>query len=303
VVHGIVRDIEAAGKGWLRDYFLDPSIYQKRLFFHHISLFRDSEKLENFLVSLDLDEIYHLAGQSSVGLSFANPALMSQDLSLMIRLLEASKVLEKSPRLFHASSSEIYGKNPVVPQTEETPHSPVSPYGASKAFCTNIVKIYRESYGLFLVNGIMYNHESPRRGNEFITKKICKSAALISVGLQDRIVMGRTEYRRDWGHAKDYVQGMWLSLQSTRPEDFIFSSGRDYSLEDVLDMAFLFVGLDWRNYYVYNPRFDRPVQPSILRGDSSKARSCLGWVPEYALKETIEEMVMYELEHCYMQGK
>jgi len=295
-VHGVVRRTSSIQRGRLDHLFSNPSIYQASLFFHYSDL-NDLTSLRRIFSKVQPEEIYHLAGQSHVGLSFDIPEVTSLEVGFsLVSLLEIVRDENKSARFFHASSSEIFGVPNETPQTENTSFRPVSPYGVAKTFATNMVRVYRESYGMFLVNGIMYNHESPRRGESFVTKKICRSAALIAAGKQKEIVMGNLSSSRDWGHAKDFVEGMWLSLQHEQPDDYIFSTGIAHSLEHVLDVAFSRVGLHWHDFYRLDQRFLRPSESKLLVGDSSKARAILEWDPKYSLEETINEMVDHEIE-------
>ena len=296
-VHGIVRRTSSISRGRLEHLYVDTEIYERSLFFHYSDL-NDATSLRRVLTAVQPHEIYHLAGQSHVGLSFDIPEVTANEAGfLTLGLLEIVRDLPNSPKLFHASSSEIFGVPSCFPQSEQTAFHPVNPYGASKAFATNIVRIYRESYGMFLVNGVMYSHESPRRGDGFATKKICRSAASIASGRTAKLRMGNINVSRDWGHAKDYVKGMWLSLQHDVADDYIFSSGVLHELEEVLEIAFSVVGLDWRVFYEFDERFARPSESFSLVGDSNKARSQLGWVPQYTFKDIIREMVEFEVNH------
>jgi GDPmannose 4,6-dehydratase len=204
--------------------------------------------------------------------------------------------LEKVPRFFHASSSEIFGKPDTLPQNEQTPFRPVNPYGAAKAFATNMVSIYRNTFGLFAVNGIMFNHESPRRGENFVTRKICRAAAAIKAGRQKELLLGDTTAKRDWGHARDYVRGMWLSLQHATAEDYVFATGKLNSVQDVVEIAFATMELDWSKYVAQDQRFMRPAEPQKLVGDPKKASRLLNWTPETSFRELIEEMTQIEFK-------
>ena len=242
------------------------------------------------------DEIYHLAGQSHVGLSF-EIAESTCDLTAMgtLRLLEMMQDLPKRPRLYHASSSEIFGQPKQVPQDEETPYSPVNPYGCAKAFATQMVSIYRKTFGLFACNGIAYNHESPRRGENFVTQKICRAAAAIKLGQQRDLLLGDTSAKRDWGYAPDFVRGMWLALQRHTAEDYVFATGQLHSVQDVIEMAFATAGLEWQQHVKQDPRLIRPVEPQRLVGNPAKARRLLNWESHTSFQEMIQEMVQSEL--------
>jgi GDPmannose 4,6-dehydratase len=211
-----------------------------------------------------------------------------------LRLLEMIRDLPKQPRFFHAASSEIFGAPTVTPQTEETPIAPVNPYGVAKAFATQMVTVYRRTFGLFACNGILYNHESPRRGENFVTRKICRAAAAIAAGRQKELMLGDTSARRDWGHARDYVRGIWLTLQHSTADDYIFATGKTHSVQEVVEIAFATVNLDWREYVKRDSRLLRPTESHSLVGDPSKAIRALGWKREYTFKQMIEEMTLAE---------
>jgi GDPmannose 4,6-dehydratase len=204
--------------------------------------------------------------------------------------------LPKKPKLFHPASSELFGQPEQIPQDERTPFAPVNPYGCAKAFAAQMVSIYRRSFGVFACNGIMFNHESPRRGENFVTRKICHAAAAIKTGRQDRLVLGDTSARRDWGHARDYVKGMWLMLQHPAAEDFVLATGELHSVQDVVEIAFATVGLDWQAHLKQDARLLRPAEPQRLVGNASKAKKLLGWEPETKFRQLIEEMTRAELE-------
>jgi GDPmannose 4,6-dehydratase len=242
------------------------------------------------------DELYHLAGQSHVGLSFENPECTCQIVAIgTIRLLEIVRQMKPAPKMFHASSAQIFGEPEQVPQNEETPARPVNPYGCAKAFAGQMTAIYRRSHGLFACNGILFNHESPRRGENFVTRKICRGAARIKLGLQSELVLGDLQAQRDWGHARDYVQGMWMTLQHSAPEDFVFATGLLHSVEEAVRTAFAEVHLDWTRYVRSDPGLARPTDPRVLVGDASKAKSLLGWQPRVTFKELIAEMTQADL--------
>jgi GDPmannose 4,6-dehydratase len=201
----------------------------------------------------------------------------------------------RPPKLFHAASSEIFGRPAQSPQTEETPMAPVSPYGCAKAFATRMVTIYRETFGLFACNGIMYNHESPRRGENFVTRKICRAAAAIKLGRQQELRLGDTEAMRDWGYAPDYVRGMWMALNHSSAEDFIFATGELHSVQELIELAFGTLDLDWEEYVRRDERMMRPSEPLRLVGDPTKARNVLGWEAETRLPDLIRQMTEAEL--------
>jgi GDPmannose 4,6-dehydratase len=293
-VHGLVRRTSSLERSRLKHLFADPAIYGRRLILHYCDL-EDTTTLRRILVKVKPGELYHLAGQSHVGLSFEIAESTVDSVAVAtLRLLEILRDLPEPPRLFHASSSEIFGRPAQVPQNEATPLVPVNPYGAAKAFATNLVRIYREKHGLFLVNGILYNHESPRRGENFVTRKICRAAAAISRGRQDSLSLGDTSAQRDWGDARDYVRGMWLSLRHPQPEDFIFATGVLHTVQDVVEAAFQVVGLHWPDYVKRDERLLRSQEPFALVGDAGKAERLLGWRPNRDLSGLVRWMIESE---------
>ena len=198
--------------------------------------------------------------------------------------------MPKPPKFSHASSSEVFGKPETAPQDENTPFRPVTPYGCAKAFATNMVSVYRQTHGLFACNAILFNHESPRRGENFVTQKICRAAAAIKHGRQSELVLGTVTSFRDWGHARDYVRGMWLMLQQDKPADYVFATGELHTVQEVIELAFETVGLDWKKYLKQDPRFIRPTEPGQLVGNPAKAKRELGWQPTVTFRELIVEM-------------
>ncbi|MBT5716417.1 MAG: GDP-mannose 4,6-dehydratase, partial [Opitutae bacterium] len=234
---------------------------------------------------------YHLAGQSHVGLSFEIPELTTQEIaSCTVKLLEICRDQERQPKIYLACSSEIFGDAQGTHQDEESPFNPTSPYGAAKAFCVHMGRVFRQSYGLFVCNGILYNHESPRRGENFVTQKIVRSAADIAAGKKDTLELGNLQIERDWGHAKDYVEGMWLMLHQEKPNDYVLATGETHSLTDFLSLAFEYFQLDYRDFVLINKRFVRPNEPQRLCGNPSKAKTILGWRKTYSFSEIIHEM-------------
>jgi GDPmannose 4,6-dehydratase len=294
-VHGVVRRTSSLSRSRLVHLYDDPNIYQKRLFLHYADL-DDTTTLRRVLVKAQPDEVYHLAGQSHVGLSFEIPESTCETTAMgTLRLLEMLRDLPKPPRFYHASSSEIFGQPKVSPQDEETPMAPVSPYGCAKAFATQMVRIYRASFGLFACNGITYNHESPRRGENFVTRKICKAAAAIKLGLQSELQLGDTSAKRDWGDARDYVWGMWLMLQHRTPEDFVLATGQLHTVQEVVELAFGAAGLDWRKCVKQEARMIRPAEPLRLVGNPAKAGQLLNWAPRRSFEDLIREMTRVEI--------
>ena len=294
-VHGLVRRTSSLDRSRLNHLYADPNIYGQKLFLHYGDL-EDPTTLRRVLIKSAPDELYHLAGQSHVGLSFEIPESTCEMTAMgTLRLLEMIRDLTQPPRLFHASSSEIFGQPLPAPQDEQTPHAPVNPYGCAKAFATQMVAIYRKTYGLFACNGILYNHESPRRGENFVTRKICHAAAAIKLGLEKELLLGDLSAQRDWGDARDYVRGMWLALQHPTPEDFVFATGKLHRVQEVVEIAFGAVVLDWKKYVKQNPRFIRPAEPLRLVGNAAKAKKLLDWEPETSFAQMITEITQTEL--------
>jgi GDPmannose 4,6-dehydratase len=295
-VHGLVRRTSSLDRSRLDHLYNNPEIYGKRLFLHYGEL-SDTTPLRRLLQKTVPDEIYHLAGQSHVGLSFEIPETTCEMTALgTLRLLEMIRDLPKPPKFFHASSSEIFGEPKAWPQNEETPLAPVNPYGCAKAYATQMVDVYRRAFDLFAVNGILFNHESPRRGENFVTRKIARAAAAIKLGHQKNLALGSLTAKRDWGHARDYVQGMWMALQHKEPTTFIFATGKLHSVQDVVEVAFETMGLKWQDYLKQDPRFMRAMEPAHLVGDASKANRLLGWEPKTSFRDLIAEMTTAELQ-------
>jgi len=247
-------------------------------------------------------EVYNLAAQSFVPTSWAQPVLTAEFTAVGVtRVLDAIRMVDPTIRFYQASSSEMFGKVQEVPQNEKTPFYPRSPYGVAKVYGHWITVNYRESYGMFAVSGILFNHESPRRGLEFVTRKVTHNAARIKLGLADKLPMGNLDAKRDWGFAGDYVRAMWLMLQQDHPEDYVVATGVQHSVRDLLECAFGYLGLDYRDYVVIDPRFLRPADVFELVGDASKARRQLGWKPEVTFEELIQMMVEHDLRELKQQ--
>ena len=294
-VHGIVRRTSNLARSRLDHLYHAPNIYGHRLFLHYADL-DDTTTLRRLLSKVVPDEAYHLAGQSHVGLSFEIPESTCEMTAMgTLRLLEMLRDLPKPCRLFHASSSEVFGQPAQSPQDEQTPIAPVTPYGCAKAFATQMVTIYRRTFGLFAGNAIMFNHESPRRGEHFVTRKICRAAAAIKLGLEKELVLGDTATRRDWGHARDYVRAMWLMLQQAEPDDFVIATGELHTVQEVVETAFATVQLEWQPHVKQDVRFLRPTEPLGLVGNAAKARQRLGWQPQVSFQELVREMTEAEL--------
>jgi len=295
-VHGVVRRTSSVARSRLDHLYSRPDIYNQRLFLHYADL-DDPTPLRRILFKVHPDEVYHLAGQSHVGLSFEIPE-STCELTAMgtLRLLEMLRDLSPAPRIFHASSSEIFGLPDATPQDENTPYRPATPYGCAKAFATQMVAVYRRAFGMFLCNGIMYNHESPRRGENFVSRKICRAAAAIKFGRQKELWLGDLDMKRDWGYAPDYVTAMWLMLQASQPDDYIIATGCQHSVRDIVEIAFAEAGLDWRKYVKQDARLMRPAEPQNLVGNAQKVRRQLNWSPTKPFEEMIREMTRAEIE-------
>jgi GDPmannose 4,6-dehydratase len=242
-------------------------------------------------------EVYNLAAQSFVPTSWTQPVLTGEFTALGVtRMLDAIRLVDPTIRFYQASSSEMFGKVRETPQTEGTPFHPRSPYGVAKVYGHAITVNYRESYNLFACCGILFNHESPRRGLEFITRKVTDGVARIKLGLQQELRIGNMEARRDWGFAGDYVQAMWLMLQQDEPDDYVVATGETHSVQELVELAFAYAGLDWRRHVVLDPSFRRPAEVDVLLGDASKARAKLGWAPKVGFTDLIRLMVDADLE-------
>jgi GDPmannose 4,6-dehydratase len=295
-VHGVVRRTSNLLRSRIEHLRRDESVYGQRLFLHYGDL-ADGTTLRRIFNQVRPAELYHLAGQSHVGLSFEIPESTCEEAGMAtLRLLEIVRDQPQPLRFYHASSSEIFGNAIEMPQTESTPTLPASPYGCAKAFATQLARVYRQSYGLFVCNGILYNHESPRRGENFVTRKIARAVARIARGLETELVLGNLESRRDWGRAQDYVQAMWLMLQHEVPDDYIVATGETHSVREFVETAFAIVDLPWQKFLKHDPSFDRPADPTQLAGCADKVRKTLGWRPTGTFPELVREMVAAELD-------
>jgi GDPmannose 4,6-dehydratase len=296
IVHGVVRRTSNLLRSRIEHLRRDKRVYGKSLFLHYGDL-ADATTLRRIFREVRPTELYHLAGQSHVGLSFEIPESTCDEAGMAaLRLLEIVRDQAQPVRFYHAASSEIFGNATETPQTETTPMWPASPYGCAKAFATQLARIYRQSYGLFVCNGILYNHESPRRGENFVTRKIARAAARISCGLDSDLVLGNLESRRDWGRAQDYVRAMWLMLQHEVPDDYVVATGETHSVREFVEAAFAVVNLSWENYVKHDPSFDRPTEPARLVGCADKIRKTLGWKPTGTFAQLMHEMVEAEVE-------
>jgi GDPmannose 4,6-dehydratase len=290
-VHGIVRRASTFNTSRIDHLYADPHINGVRLFLHYGDL-SDSVNLVKLLYDLKPDEIYHLGAQSHVRVSFDIPEYTADITAVgTIRILEAIRETGIRSRFYQASSSEMYGKAREVPQTEKTPFWPRSPYGVSKVFSYWATVNYRESYGLNASNGILFNHESPRRGETFVTRKISRAVAAIKYGLQHELFLGNLDAKRDWGYAPEYVDAMWHILQQDSGDDFVIATGEAHTVREFAEAAFAHVNLDWKKYVKHDPRYERPAEVDILTGDSSKAKKILGWEPKVRFHELVKIMV------------
>jgi GDPmannose 4,6-dehydratase len=295
-VHGIVRRTSNLLRSRIEHLRRDPKIYDKILFLHYGDL-SDTTTLRRIFREVQPSELYHLAGQSHVGLSFEIPESTCDEGGMAtLRLLEIVRDQGQPVRFYHASTSEVFGNAAESPQTEETPMRPTSPYGCAKAFATQLCRVYRQSYGVFVCNGILYNHESPRRGENFVTRKIARAAARISKGLDVDLVLGNLESKRDWGRAQDYVQAMWLMLQHDKPGDYVVASGEVHSVREFVEAAFAVVDLPWKKYVKHDAGFDRPIEPTRLVGCADKIRKTLGWKSSGTFQDLVREMVTAEVD-------
>jgi GDPmannose 4,6-dehydratase len=295
-VHGVVRRTSNLLRSRIEHLRRDEKIYGEKLFLHYGDL-SDGTTLRRIFQNVQPTELYHLAGQSHVGLSFEIPESTCEEAGMAtLRLLEIAREQSRPVKFYHASTSEIFGNAAEVPQTEDTPLRPTSPYGCAKAFATQLARVYRESHGLFVCNGILYNHESPRRGENFVTRKIAHGVARIARKLDVDLTLGNLESRRDWGRAQDYVRAMWMMLQHKTPGDYIVATGQTHSVREFVEQAFAVVDLDWKKFVKTDPAFDRPAEPAQLVGNAEKIRKTLGWKPTGTFEQLVREMVEAELK-------
>ena len=301
-VHGIIRRASTFNTERIDHLYQDPHVNGIRFFLHYGDI-ADSTNLIKLLYRIQPDEIYHLAAQSHVRVSFDIPEYTGDVTGLgTIRILEAIRETGLKAKFYQASSSEMYGKVQEVPQRETTPFYPRSPYGAAKVYAYWLTVNYRESYGVFACNGILFNHESPRRGETFVTRKVTRAAARIKSGLEKNIFLGNLEAKRDWGYAKEYVEAMWLMLQQEQPDDYVIATGETHSVRELLEEAFSYAGLDWRNHLEIDERYYRPAEVDLLIGDASKAKQKLGWTAKTKFKELVRLMVDADLETAAKQA-
>jgi GDPmannose 4,6-dehydratase len=295
-VWGVIRRSSSFNTERIDHIYQDPHDPDLRLRLVYGDL-NDASSLNRILRDVDPHEVYNLGAQSHVRVSFDVPEYTAEVTALgAVRLLEAIRESGQKPRFYQASSSELFGLAQEVPQTETTPFYPRSPYAAAKAYAFYITRNYREAWDMFACNGILFNHESPRRGETFVTRKITRAATRIKCGLQDKLFLGNLDAQRDWGFAGDYVEAMWLMLQADQPEDFVIATGRQRSVRDFLDAAFGQLDLDWKNHVELDPRYIRPAEVDLLVGDASRARDKLGWEPRVCFEELVRKMVDHDLE-------
>jgi GDPmannose 4,6-dehydratase len=294
-VHGMIRRSSSFNTERLEGIYQDPHAERYRLRLVYGDL-EDGSSLANMVKKIRPDELYNLAAQSHVRVSFDVPEYTVSSVALgTLRLLEAVRELGSECRFYQASSSEMFGSAP-PPQNEATAFQPRSPYACAKVFAHQLCQNYRDAYGLFIACGILFNHESPRRGIPFVTRKITRAAARIKHGLDNKLFLGNLDARRDWGFARDYVEAMWLMLQQDRPDDYVIATGESHSVRELLDVAFGALELDWKSYVEIDPRYLRPTEVDHLHGDASKARSKLGWNPTVGFRDLIEMMVKADEE-------
>ena len=290
-VHGIIRRSSSFNTERIDHLYMDPHVHGVKLFLHYGDL-SDSASLMRLLHELQPDEVYHLGAQSHVRVSFDVPEYTGDVTALgTTRLLEAMRETTPKAKFYQASSSEMYGLVQAVPQREDTPFYPRSPYGAAKVYGYWMTVNYRESYKMHASNGILFNHESPRRGETFVTRKITRALARIKAGLQKELYLGNLEAKRDWGYAPEYVEAMWLMLQQEQAGDYVIATGETHSVQEFLEEAFRCVNLDWKQYVKIDPRYYRPAEVDLLIGDSAKAKKVLGWQPKTTFAELVRIMV------------
>lgn len=295
-VYGIIRRSSSFNTGRIDHVYQDPHEPSALLRLVYGDL-NDASSLNKILRDVRPDEIYNLGAQSHVKASFDIPEYTSEVTALgTLRILEAIRESGIEPKFYQASSSEMFGLAQEVPQKETTPFYPRSPYACSKAYAFYMTRNYREAYGLFACNGILFNHESPRRGETFVSRKITRAATRIKTGLQDKLYLGNLDARRDWGYAPEYVEAMWLMLQHSQPNDYVIATGESHSVKDFVEEAFGLLDLDWEKHVEIDPRYFRPTEVDFLVGDYSKARQALGWEPKVKFKELVLTMVEADLE-------
>jgi GDPmannose 4,6-dehydratase len=301
-VHGLIRRASTFNTSRIDHLYVDPHSPDARLFLHYGDL-SDGSRLVTLLADIKPHEVYNIAAQSHVRVSFEEPEHTADTTGLgTIRMLEAVRLSGIKTRFYQASSSELYGATP-PPQSEETPFYPRSPYAAAKLYSYWITKNYREAYGLFAVNGVLFNHESPRRGETFVTRKITRAVAAIKAGKQDYVYMGNLDSVRDWGYAPEYVEGMWRMLQADEPNDYVLATGEGITVRDFLQTSFEHAGLNWEDHVRFDERYLRPTEVDSLIGDSTRAREKLGWVPTIGGRELARLMVDADIDALEHAGR
>lgn len=301
-VHGLIRRASTFNTARIDHLYVDPHNSDAKLFLHYGDL-SDGSRLVTLLSEIQPHEVYNLAAQSHVRVSFDEPEHTADTTGTgTVRLLEAVRVSGIETKFYQASSSELYGATP-PPQSETTPFYPRSPYAAAKLYSFWITKNYREAYGLFAVNGILFNHESPRRGETFVTRKITRAAARIAAGKQDQLFMGNLDSIRDWGYAPEYVEGMWRMLQADEPDDFVLATGVGITVREFLEISFSRLGLDWEKHVRFDEKYLRPTEVDALIGDPSKAKEKLGWVPTVDGRKLAEIMVDADVQALAAEGQ
>ncbi len=295
-VHGVIRRSSSFNTDRLKDIYQDPHQTDARLKLHYGDL-TDGSALNQLLKTIRPAEVYHLGAQSHVRVSFDIPEYTGDVTGLgTLRILDAIRDSGVSTRFYQASSSEMYGKVQQAPQNESTPFYPRSPYGCAKVFAYWLTVNYREAYNLFACNGILFNHESPRRGETFVSRKISRGVARIKLGLDEKLYLGNLKARRDWGYAPEYVEAMWLMLQQEEPRDYVIATGESHTVEEFVEAAFTHVGLDWKKYVVIDPRYYRPTEVDHLLGDTTKARQLLKWSPRVKFNDLVNLMVDADIQ-------
>lgn len=307
IVHGLIRRTSTFNTDRIDHIYIDSHNEDARIFLHYGDL-SDGTVLRRLLEQIQPDEVYNLGAQSHVRVSFDSPEYTSDVVGMgTLRLLEAIRDYQQRTkqqvRFYQAGSSEMFGKVQAVPQSETTSFYPRSPYACAKVFAHWQTINYRESYDLFACNGILFNHESPRRGETFVTRKITRAVASIAAGKQQKLYMGNLDAKRDWGYAKDYVKAMWLMLQQERPDDYVVATGETHSVEEFLEKAFDYVNLKWQDYVAFDERYLRPTEVDLLIGDPSKARAQLGWTPSVTFDELVRLMVETDLKAIGLSNK
>lgn len=301
-VHGLIRRASTFNTARVDHLYVDPHDPHAKLFLHYGDL-SDGSRLVTLLADIRPDEVYNLAAQSHVRVSFDEPEHTADTTGMgSVRLLEAVRLAGIETKFYQASSSEMFGATP-PPQNEETPFYPRSPYGAAKVYSYWITKNYREAYGMFAVNGILFNHESPRRGETFVTRKITRAVAAIKAGQQEHLYMGNLDAIRDWGYAAEYVEGMWRMLQVEEPEDYVLATGGQYSVRDFLTIAFEHAGLNWQDHVRFDERYLRPTEVDALVGDCAKAELKLGWKATVHTPDLARLMVDADIEALQHAGR